>query len=99
MDFTDDTLLLYADFGVSVTHTPAAGGASTTALAVHDLPGVVIYDGAVSASDHTLRYPTASFPAVARGDTFVVDTVTFRVRDAARALADGAESIVALVKA
>ena len=67
MDFADDTLLLYADFGVSVTHTPAAGGASTTALAIHDLPGVVLYDGGLAATDHTLRYPTASFPAVARG--------------------------------
>ena len=89
----------YVDFGVDVTHTPKAGGqssASTTALAIHDLPGTVIYDGSVQATDHTLRYPRASFPAVARGDTFAIGGATFTVREAPQALLDGAECVVAL---
>ena len=99
MDFSDDIPLLYADFGVSVTHTPAAGGASTTALAIHDAPGTSIFGAELSGTDHTLRYPTENFPAPRRGDTFVVKGVTYKVRDPARPINDGGESVVALAKA
>lgn len=96
MSLADSLAPFYVDFGVPVTHTPAAGGASTTARAIHDLPGAVIYDGAVQTTEHSLRYPKASFPAVGKGDRFVIAGATFFAREPAQPILDGAECVVEL---
>lgn len=96
MDFSTDLPALYADFGVSATHTPAAGGASTTALAILDQPGQAVIGGEILATDYSLRFPAASFPAVKRGDTLEIGGVTYVAREAAQPLLDGLEMIVPL---
>ena len=96
---SDIAALFYADFGVQAVHTPAGGGATTTALAILDQPGTEIVGGEILATDYTLRFPAASFPAVKRGDTFVIDGTTYSAREAAQPLLDGGEHIVPLARA
>lgn len=97
MNFAPDLALQYADFGQSVVYTPLGGGATVTALAILDQPGQVLIGGEVLATDYSLRYPTASFPAVKRGDTFTTAGVTYTVRESAQnASVDGLEQIVVL---
>ncbi len=98
MDLSTDLAAMYADFGVSASHTPNAGGQVTTALAILDEPGMDVIGGDVIATDYSLRFPTASFPAVKRMDTFTINGVTFTAREDAQPLQDGLEQIVPLAK-
>jgi len=92
----DDIDLLYADFGVAVTHTPAGGG-PTTAKAMFDRPGTVLVGGEMLATDYSVRFPVASFQTVKRGDTFVIAGTTYLARENAQpADIDGLEAIVPL---
>lgn len=99
MNFGDDTAAMYADFGVSAAHTPNAGGLVTTALAILDEPGMEVIGGDIIATDYSLRFPTASFPAVKRLDAFTIDGATYTAREDAKPLQDGLEQIVPLAKA
>ena len=99
MDLSSDLSILYADFGVTVTHTPTGGGASAAGLAIFDQPGMTLIGGEVLATDYSLRYPAATFPSVKRGDTFLVGAITYTAREAAQpASVDGLEYIVPLAK-
>ena len=98
MDFAADLSLFYADFGQSVTWTPQVGS-PVTALALHDLPGTTLIDGQLLATDHSLRFPLASFTSVKRGDAFTIDGVAYVAREGAQLLGvDGLEAIVPLAK-
>lgn len=99
MDFTPDLPALYADFGVTAAHTPAGGGSTTTARAILDQPGTTVIGGEILATDCTLRYPTASFPAIKRGDSIVIGGTTYTARESAQPLLDGLEHIVPLASA
>ncbi len=99
MDFSPDLPALYADFGDSTAHTPAGGGATTTALAILDQPGTTLIGGEILATDYTLRYPAASFPAIKRGDSIVISGTTYTARESAQPLLDGLEHIVPLARA
>lgn len=100
MDFADDLPFFYAEFGVEVTHTPKAGGASSPPeLALHDQPGMTMIGGDILATDHSLRYPLATFPVVRKGDTFLIAGVTYTARENAQPLQDGLEYTVPLAKA
>jgi hypothetical protein len=99
MDFADDLSFFYAEFGVEVVHTPKAGGASTPGLALHDQPGMTMIGGDILATDHSLRYPLATFPVVHKGDTFLIAGVTYAAREKAQPLQDGLEYTVPLAKA
>ena len=92
----DDIDLLYADFGVDVTHTPAGGG-PTTAKAMFDRPGTVLVGGEMLATDYSVRFPVAAFQTVKRGDRFVIGGTTYLARENSQpADIDGLESIVPL---
>jgi len=98
MDFAGDLSLFYTDFGTPVTWTPQAGS-PVTALALHDLPGTTLIDGQLLATDHSLRFPLASFPAVKRGDAFTIEGVAYVAREGAQLIGvDGIEAIVPLAK-
>ena len=99
MDFAADLPLLYSDFAVVVTHTPKAGGASTTGKAFHNQPGMTVIGGDVIATDHTLRYPLAAFPAVRKGDTFQIGAVAYVARENPMPRARGLEAVVPLARA
>lgn len=99
MDFATELSLFYADFGVVVTHMPKLGGASTSALAIHDQPGMTLIGGDILATDHTLRYPAAAFPLVRKGDTFLIGSATYAARENAQPLQDGLEYTVPLGRA
>ncbi len=99
MDFASDLSLFYLDFGVEVTLTPKGGGASSTGLALHDLPGVTVLGGEVLATDHTLRFLAAAFPTIRKGDTFKIGAVSYTARENAQPLQDGLEYTVPLVRA
>lgn len=96
MDFSADLAALYADFSVIAAHTPAAGGITIYAEAILDQPGQTIIGGEILATDYSLRYAAITFPAVKRGDTFLVGGVTYTAREAAQPLLDGLEHIVPL---
>ena len=98
MDFAADLNLFYADFGKSVTWAPQVGS-PVTALALHDLPGDTLISGQLLSTDHVLRYPLASFPAVKRGDSFVIAGVAYVARESAQLIGvDGLEAAVPLYK-
>lgn len=99
MDFAADTPLMYSDFGVLVTLTPKGGGASTSALALHRRPGTTVIGGDLLVTEHTLRYPLASFPNVKRGDTFAIGSETFKVRENPQVTAAGLEALAPLESA
>jgi len=96
MDF-DDLSLAYADAAATVTHNPASGGTATAGLAFFDQPGSALIGGEMLATDYSLRYPAATFPAVKRGDTVTIATVVYTVRENPQpASIDGLELIVPL---
>lgn len=98
MDFAADLNLFYADFGQSVTWTPQIGS-PVIALALHDLPGALVLDSQIISTDHTLRYPLASFPAVKRGDAFVIAGVSYVARESAQLIGvDGIEAVVPMAR-
>jgi hypothetical protein len=88
----------YAIFGELVTHDPLAAGSTTTALAINNRPGRVVQDGQALVTEHTLRYQTASFPAVKQGDVFTIAAVDYLVTEAPLSLIDGAEHVAVLAK-
>jgi len=99
MNFADEMPLFYADFGVLAVHTPKAGGASSSGFVLHDQPGMTLIGGDILATDHSLRYPVATFPVVRKGDTFLVAGVSYSARENAQPLQDGLEYTVPLAKA
>lgn len=99
MDFTADLALFYSDFGQPATLAPQGGGAAVTGAAILDLPGTTVVDGQLLATDYSLRFPLATFPAIKRGDTVVVGGASYTVREGAQLIGvDGLEAIVALAK-
>lgn len=71
---------IYALLGIQVTHQPA-GGSAVTGQAVFDHPSDLMLSGNVRGADLALRYPAVTFPCVKRGDTFLVDGVTYTARE------------------
>lgn len=99
MDFTADLAIFYSDFGQPATLKPQGGGAAVTGAAILDLPGTTVVDGQLIATDYSLRFPIATFPAIKRGDTVVVAGASYTVREGAQLIGvDGLEAIVALAK-
>lgn len=97
IDFAADLPAMYRALGaVSVAHTPSGGGATTTALALFDQPGQAVIGGDIVATDYSLRYPAASFPAIHRGDAIVVAGITYTVREDAQPTLDGLEMLCPL---
>lgn len=101
MDLAADIAIFYAGWpAVDVSYTPAAGGAAVPGRAMFDREGIVVINGEAQAVDYSLRYPTASFPAVKTGDLFAVTGEgNFKARTGGQQLLDGLESIVPLAKA
>lgn len=99
MDFSADISLFYADFGVPVIHTPKGGVATAPKLALFNQPGTVMIGGDVLATDYSLRYPVATFPAVKKGDGFTIGGIAYTARESAQPAGDdGLEHIVPLAK-
>lgn len=98
MDFSADLAIAYADFSVTVTHTPLVGS-PRVALALFDQPGTTIIGGEILATDYSLRYPVATFQAVKRGDAFTIGGLSYTARESAQpASIDGLEHIVPLAR-
>lgn len=100
MNLAADLAMFYADFpAVDVTYTPTTG-TGHAGRAIFDQPGMTIIGGEVLATDYSLRYPAATFPAVKRGDVFAIGGVSYTARENAQpASVDGLEHIVPLAKA
>jgi len=91
--------LFDADIGAEqVTHQPAAGGPPVTGLAILSQPGSDYFGGALAGTDYALRYPTATFPNIAKGDRITIGRAEYRVREAPNETADGLEATVPLTK-
>ena len=99
MDFASDLSVFYSDFSVSVTWTPKGGGTSVTGKALHRQPGMTVIGGDVIATDHTLRYPIATFANVRKGDTFQIGALSFTVRENPILQPRGLEALVPLSRA
>jgi hypothetical protein len=89
---------IYAMLGDPVTYTPLAGGTPIIKLAIHNLPGSTLLGDEVLATEHSLRYQIASFPAVKQGDEFAIAGVDYIVTEAPLSLLDGAEHVAVLSK-
>lgn len=96
--FSDIIDPAYTMMGQAVTHTPVATGVPVDGRALFNGPGSVLL-GDMLATDYSLRYPAATFPAVKRGDAFTVGGVSYIAREHAQPLLDGAEMHVPLAKA
>ena len=97
MAFPSDVSAFYVD-GESATLRPAAGGAPVTGRVILDQPGANLFNGSVSTTDYTLRYPTATFPRVEVGDRITIGRTDYQVRDVPQPVADGLEATVSLAK-
>jgi len=97
MDLSD-LAPFYADFTVTVTHTPLVGSPASGS-ALFDQPGTTIIGGEILATDYSLRYPVVTFQPVKRGDQFVIGGATYTARESAQpASIDGLEHIVPLAR-
>lgn len=97
MDLSD-LAPFYADFAVTVTHTPLVGSPAT-GLALFDQPGTVIVGGEILSTDYTIRYPATIFQAVKRGDSFTIGGATYTARESEQpASLQGDEMIVPLAR-
>jgi hypothetical protein len=97
MDFAADLSPLYADFAVDVTLTPTVGSPSS-GRAIHDHPGQAVIAGEAFTTEHALRYPVATFPAVKQGDTFAIGGQNYITTDAPLTTLDGLECTVPLAR-
>lgn len=98
MDFTDDLRLLYADWPAIDAQWIPQTGPSVSDRAIHDHPGNIVLAGEALTTEHTLRYPLSSFPAVKQGDTFVIDGQSYITTDAPLSTLDGLECTVPLAR-
>jgi hypothetical protein len=96
--FTDIVGPIYDLVGQTVTHTPAATGVPVDGLAQFNSPGSTLI-GDMLATEYSLRFPTATFQNVKRGDAFTVDGADYIARESPHRLNDGAEMFVPLSKA
>lgn len=100
MNPADDLHLFYAGFpAVDASHTPKGGGTVTPGRVILDQPGMALFGEQVLATDYLLRFPAGAFPAVRRGDSFVVGGVTYTARETPQPGQDGLELTVPLEKA
>ena len=96
--FTAMLPALYARLGDDALFSHA-GGTPVAIKVLHDKPGGNGIDGMMLSIDPVVRLQTTSAPlGVARGDTFTVDGVTWKAREAGLPLLDGAELQVPLAK-
>ncbi len=95
-DFGAMLLPLYDRLGDAVTHTASSGGVVTELKALFTAPGERVLGGDVITTDYALRYRAAALPGVVRGDTFLIAGTTWRAREDAQSLLDGAEARVLL---
>jgi hypothetical protein len=75
MAFTENLEVFLADFGVSCS----AGAVS--ALGILDMPGQVLMDGSVVNTDYTLTARAADFGSLLYGDSIVVNSDLYSVRE------------------
>ena len=98
MDLTDDLRLLYADWpAVDVLWIPLIS-TGNGGRAIHDHPGTVALAGEALTTEHTLRYPVATFPAVKQGDAFTIGGQNYITTDAPLSSLDGLEYTVPLAR-
>ena len=98
MDFAADIALFYADFGTPARHTPAGGAASDLQLVLFTLPSAAALGGDLVMTAPAVQYPTAIFPAVARGDTFTLGAQVWKVTEAPQPTDDGLEMLAPLTR-
>lgn len=60
-------------------------------------PDQTLLDGLVRAADYTIRYPASTLPELAAGDTVVINSHSYQVRDV-RAVGDGSERLADLTR-
>ena len=98
MDFTAATRAFYADFGVEALYRPVGGGRPIVGRVVLSTPTTKLFGGDIQIADATLRYRTAEFPAVQKGDRFALGRTEYQVREAPSIKPDGLEATVHLAK-
>ena len=99
MDIAHDLTLLYAGWPAQAVVWIPRSGQGCTGRAIFDAPGTTILGAEIVAADAMLHYPTASFPAVRRGDRFVIGSQDWVAREDAQPSQDSAESSVPLERA
>lgn len=91
MAFVEDPLLFLGDFGL-----PVVVGA-TQGLGILDMPGEYVLDDMQISTDYALRCEASKFGALQYGDSIVVDSIPYTVREN-RLLDDGVFCLVTLSK-
>ncbi len=98
--FADSLADLYdPDLGaVEATHHPAGGGRPQVGLVYRRNPTTELFGGDIQIADAALRYRTAEFPDVQKGDRFAIGRTEYQVREAPSVKPDGLEATVSLAK-
>lgn len=95
-DFETDLILMHTDFAEAVMFHPVAGPIVAGA-AFLDAPGSALVGGDILSTDYVLSFPAESFPAVRRGDRFIIGGITYTARESSQpASIDGLEHRVPL---
>ena len=83
MAFAEDMSVFFdtAEFAVSATFAPEAGGAAQTASVILDSPTEQIFGGEVLSNEYLMTYPASALPDIRKGDRGVIEGVTYRVRE------------------
>lgn len=97
MAFAEQLESFFADFGVSATWTPSAGGPMQTATVILDAPDQQLFDGAQVSTDYSISMPAASFVGIDNGETVVIAATNYRVRNV-MAIDDGSIKVITLAR-
>lgn len=84
IDLAADVLAIFDDvLGVDATYTPDGGDPVAVRVIPSQADGEMSFNGgALRVSGNVFQVPVAQAPALAAGDTLVVDGVTYTVRGA-----------------
>jgi hypothetical protein len=90
MAFSEDVAAFFsvADFALTATWTPSAGGPQQTAQVILDAPDEEIIGGRVVSRDYAITYRSDQLTGFKSGETVTVDAIAYTVREVT-ALDDG----------
>ena len=90
MSFTENLAAFFstADFAVTATWTPSAGGPQQTAQVLLDTPDEELLDGRALSREYAITYRADQLVGFKAGEVVTVDGIGYTVREVA-ALQDG----------
>jgi hypothetical protein len=99
---TENLTVFLQDFGVPASWAPSGGGATVSGLMIFDMPEDTIMGGEVQSRQYSVRFLTATWPGLKRGEVLAVQggqvPGQYKLRNDPNSEDDGAFSVVDLTK-